>query len=267
MSTDAARMAFERTYQLACPACGYDESHPSVKISRQVTDRYGFEWWLSACGRCGLEWQSQPLTTEARQQFYGSGEYRRLCEQVTGKPWTDPAFLREQQELYARQWETDRGMRFHLPGGRWLDFGGSTGVVSRIWCEEMWPDYRRYFGGDDPKQPVITVADYGDGATVTPEQAIDLGRQHPYDAVICAQTLDHLPNPLDMLRTFRAITREGGVLFVDVVKREHTALKVDHDTFWPSAACFVGCVERAGWTVNWMDNETNPTHYTIGATR
>jgi 2-polyprenyl-3-methyl-5-hydroxy-6-metoxy-1,4-benzoquinol methylase len=233
----------------SCPAGCENELY----YTEEVTDRYGFVWTLAKCPICALEWQLQPLTTEARKQFYGSGLYRQLCEQVTGKPWTDPKYLREAQAEYAEQWFSDRGLKFHLPVGRWLDFGGSTGVVSAKWAHETIHPWR--------PQPIdVTVADYGDGATVTPEEAL---KQGPYDAVLCCQTLDHLPNPLEMLRTFREVTRDGGVLFVDVVKNARK--KVDHDWYAPNATCFLGMVERAGWVVDWLDATTNPTHWTIGA--
>jgi hypothetical protein len=224
-----------------CPSC---ESYEGHLYHRLITDRYGFEWWLNSCPHCGIEWQSEPLTTEARKHFYGSGEYRRLCEQVTGKPWTDREYLRAEQVRYGERWHPR--LFWVLPEVRWLDYGGSTGTVSSVWAQ--------------PSGAQIVVADYGDGATTTPEEALTQG---PYDAVLCCQTLDHLPNPLEMLRTFRDITVDGGKLFVDVVKQSQTAYKVDHDTYWPTASCFVGCVERAGWTIDWLDGETDPVHWAI----
>jgi hypothetical protein len=233
-------------WQLNCPACG--DNDPRYRES--VRDRYGLEWLLRTCARCGVEWQMEPITTEARKQFYGSGEYRRLCEQVTGKPWTDEMFLCREQDRYAERWMSKLS---NLPEGHWLDYGGSTGVVSHALASG--------YGEPGARSPiVIAVADYGDGAWVTPEEALTQG---PYDAVLCCQTLDHLPNPLEILRTFRDITRDGGKLFVDVVKKDKTAYKVDHDTYWPSASCFAACVERAGWVIDWLDGETDPVHWAI----
>ena len=220
-----------------CPAC--DELARQVDVL--IVDRYGFEWDLATCHRCGLQWQIDPLTDDARKHFYGSGLYRQLCEQVTGKPWTDRQYLEDAQMAYASKWVN----WIDLQCKRVLDFGGSTGLVSSILT----------CGSDD-----VIVADYGDGATTTPEEALTQG---PYDAVLCCQTLDHLPNPLEMLRTFRDITTDGGTLFVDVVK--NAPKKIDHDLYFTSATCFIGLVERAGWIVDWLDAETNPTHWTIGA--
>lgn len=211
-----------------------------------IRDRYGFDWVLTSCERCGLEWQTEPLVPEARAAFYGTGEYRRLCEQVTGKPWTQAWYLREQQREYSLKW-LDRFAE--LPGGRWLDYGGSTGIVSAHASSVA----------QGPAE--IIVADYGDGAPVTPERGMKMG---PYDVIICAQTLDHLHNPLQTLRMFHKIAQRFGWLFVDVVKKEHTQYKIDHDTYWQERT-ISACVERAGWTIQWFDGTTNPTHWTVGA--
>lgn len=186
------------------------------------------------------------MSDAERKEFYGSGEYRRLCAQVTGKPWTDERYLIEQQEAYAYRWLSEP--RLHLGGERWLDFGGSTGAVSA-----------KLSAGEKGYEEII-VADYGDGAPYTPEQAWDLG---PYDAILCCQTLDHLREPLQTLKKFREVSHDHARLFVDVVKQAHAAYKIDHDTYYPTAASFVGLVERAGWQIIWLDCETNPTHYSV----
>jgi hypothetical protein len=241
-----------------CPACD-----SASDLADRITDRYGFDWVLATCTSCGLKWQRDPLTDAARQWFYRSGEYRRLASIATGKPWDDPDYLRHEQRAYAARWstrwETHEYIDVPFPTGRWLDYGGSTGEVSGNWRQAC-PPYEQ-------SQIQIIVADYGDGATVTPEQALEMGTAQPYDAVLCCQTLDHLPNPLETLKTFLSVTREGGSLFVDCVKKAHTAYKVDHEWYVPTAACFVGMVERAGWSIQWLDAETNSTHYTIGAVK
>ncbi len=233
-----------------CPAC--DEYWDDADDHDVVTDRYGFKWTLATCASCDVQWQKDPLTDDARQWFYRSGEYRRLCEQVTGKPWTDGQYLQAEQRKYANRW-IERAWT-NLPDGRWLDYGGSTGIVSMTAANHS-------IGTCTER----IVADYGDGATVTPEQALEMGKVQPYDAVICAQTLDHLDCPLETLRTFRDISRDGATLFVDVVKKSQTQYKVDHSNYWPSAGCFISCVERAGWTVEWLDGTTDPAHWAIGA--
>jgi hypothetical protein len=240
-----------------CPCCQRDDEvavygyHPPV-----ITDRYGKSWRLASCDHCGVEYQPDPMSDAERKEFYGSGEYRRLCEQVTGKPWTDRAYLEEQQRIYGYKWLLKLGA--YLPRGnghKWLDYGGSTGVASGALNQGVpnIADMRIDFSE-------IIVADYGDGAPYTPEQAWKLG---PYDAILCCQTLDHLREPLVTLRKFREVACQNARLFVDVVKKSHTEYKIDHDTYFPSAQSFVALVERAGWEIVWLDCETNPTHYSV----
>lgn len=241
----------EVSWQSACPAC----SAPDESTSAWVTDRYGWLWKCCTCLACDVQYQRAPMTDAARREFYGSGRYRRLCAAVTGKPWDDPAYLRKEQEAYAEQWaDVDRLNLPRVANAMWLDYGGSTGVVSQTLSQ--------YF---DPTT-TITVADYGDGATTTPEQALAVP-EGTYDAILCCQTLDHLREPLQTLRDFRRVAKPGARLFVDVVKLECTKYKLSHDTYYPTAASFLGLVERSGWEVLWLDAETHPSHYSVLAVR
>jgi hypothetical protein len=233
-----------------CPSCG---SFPGK--AQPITDRYGWTWSLHTCYRCGVEYQARPMTELSRREFYASGRYRELCAAVTGKPWTDAAYLREAQREYARHWCRGDYMRWlpnQIQHGHWLDYGGSTGEVAIEWGKERIRD------GDLD----VTIADYGDGATVMPDEAFGVPPD-TYDAVLCCQTLDHVPDPFDTLRGFLSVAKTGARLFVDVVKKAHTQYKIDHETYYPTAASFLGLVERSGWTVLWLDAETNPTHYSI----
>jgi 2-polyprenyl-3-methyl-5-hydroxy-6-metoxy-1,4-benzoquinol methylase len=230
---------------LLCPACG---SFPGN--AKPITDRYGWTWSLHTCYRCGVEYQARPMTDEARIDFYASGRYRTLCAQVTGKPWDDPEYLRKAQHEYGLTWEGADGMS--LSGLHWLDYGGSTGVVSAIIARAHARN----------KERTIVVADYGDGATTTPEQALSVP-EGTYDAILCCQTLDHLAEPRATLCAFRHVAKPNARLFVDVVKLEHTQYKIDHDTYYPTASAFLSLVERSGWRVLWLDGGTNPTHWSI----
>ena len=240
-----------------CPCCG---GWP--RRAQPVTDRYGWTWGLHTCHACDVQYQARPMTDQARAQFYGSGRYRRLCAAVTGKPWDDQKYLRKQQQVYAETW-TRHWYEFDscggsemtpFPCGTWLDYGGSTGVVSRRWKQAT-------------GHPVtVTVADYGDGATTTPEQALAVP-DATYDAILCCQTLDHLREPLQTLRQFLRVATPGARLFVDVVKLAHTQYKLSHDVYFPTAASFLSLVERSGWDVLWLDAETNHSHYTILAVK
>jgi hypothetical protein len=231
-----------------CPSCG---SFPGK--AQPITDRYGWTWSLHTCYRCGVEYQARPMTELSRREFYASGRYRELCAAVTGKPWNDVEYLRKAQRDYAWTWLYHWETHPPLSDGAWLDYGGSTGVVSHEWDECACNGFN---GG------TITVADYGDGATVTPDDALRVAPD-TYDAIICAQTLDHLEKPLATLQEFRDVAKPSARLFVDVVKKAHTQYKIDHETYYPTAASFLGLVERSGWRVLWLDAETNSTHYSV----
>lgn len=220
--------------------------HARPSQARPITDRYGWAWALHTCGVCGIQYQARPMTDAARQDFYASGQYRRLCAAVTGKPWDDPVYLRAEQISYAAKWDD----RVPYLTGRVLDYGGSTGVVSQRWAR------------GPLSMPAVTVADYGDGATTTPEQALAVP-DATYDAILCCQTLDHVDTPLETLEAFLRVAKPGARLFCDIVKLSHTAYKIDHSWYSPSAAPFLALIERSGWVPLWLDGETNPSHWSV----
>jgi len=228
-----------------CPCCiGGFASH-----ARPIIDRYGWSWSLHTCHKCGVEYQARPMTPEARKDFYTSGRYRKLCADVLQKPWDSPEYLRMKQMEYAHRWSENINLALNDLGapGRWLDFGGSTGVVSDEWAFD---------------DAAVVVADWGDGAPVTPDGALDEPNAS-YNTILCCQTLDHLAEPLATLQQFRRLAKLNARLFVDVVKAAHTDYKLDHDTYYQSASIFLALVERAGWKTIWLDAETNPTHYSV----
>lgn len=239
-----------------CPCCG---GRPAM--AHLVTDRYGWKWSLHTCSECKVEYQARPMTPEAAKDFYASGRYRQLCAQVTGKPWDDPKYLKKAQEDYADNWLSQRfgyagsdGWEREGPFcGRVLDYGGSTGVVSQAWVQHW------CVAGGEGVHSQVTVADYGDGATTTPEQALAVP-DGTYDAIICAQTLDHVRDPLVTLQAFLRVAKPGARLFVDVVKQQHTDWKIDHVTYFSQPSIFLALLERSGWSLVWLDGETNPTH-------
>ena len=222
-----------------CPACQAPHAgHPTTT----VTDRYAWTWDLARCRRCGVLYQVTPMTQEARVQFYGQGHYRALC----GGRHSNPLQLQQDQGRYGQLWAR------YLPRleGPVLDYGGSTGAVARALCGRRRLD--------------LTVADYGDGATVTPEAALAVP-DGTYRTVLVCQTLDHLPEPLETLRTLRAKARHVGHLFVDAVKAPHTPAKLDHDTYYPTLESLTSLVTRAGWHVLWARSDVDPRHYAVWA--
>lgn len=225
---------FDTTVAERCPCCHDIRSH-----GRPITDRYGFTWPLMTCGHCGIEYQGRPMTDRARVAFYANGTYRKLVAGLGPQP---P--LLQAQAYYATRWR-DRLPRVP-PDRPILDFGGSTGQVSR----SLFPNHD------------VIVADYGDGATITPDQALAVAPGH-YHGILCCQTIDHLPDPLTILQSFAHVSSANAWLFVDVVKGPVTPYKLDHEWYAPTAAPFLALIERAGWRPLWLDAQTDRRHWAV----
>jgi SAM-dependent methyltransferase len=118
-------------------------------------------------------------------------------------------------------------LSFHLPAppadpavraGRVLDAGCGTGVHTRLLAER----YGDVLAVDLSAPMVVHARRHRPRGNVRYEvrdlHEVDFRGDGPFDVVLCAYTLHHLPDLLAGLRHLRSLTRPGGtVLLVDVV--------------------------------------------------
>ena len=92
-----------------------------------------------------------------------------------------------------------------------LDFGCGDGVFLSV---------ARALGADATGIDVSasrTQAARSDGLTILPDlAALDVEGRGPLDAVVLSQVLEHVADPLALLRAFHGRLRKGGILFVAV---------------------------------------------------
>lgn len=220
------------TEHVRCALCGADADR--VVCDR---DRYGLPIRVVQC-ECGLQYQNPRLSADQYARFYRD-TYRALIAR-----WDDTyslASMEADQWMYAANlsnvvapWMTD-GMRI-------LDVGGSTGIVGRL--------FRARWGGSvtviDPSPDELARAI--DCTTIC--AAAEEATFPPADVALACRTLDHLLDPVGVLRRIRA-----RVLVVDAadVMRwpAHGRYKIDHPYAF-TAATLTRVVEAAGWHVERM---------------
>jgi SAM-dependent methyltransferase len=99
-----------------------------------------------------------------------------------------------------------------LPTGlRLLDLGAAGGHLGRAVRDRC-----AFLAGvePDPATPASARAGYDDWRAT---DALTAGTWNaPFDAVVCADVLEHLPRPEELLGLIRGWLREGGTLFVSV---------------------------------------------------
>lgn len=223
-----------------CPLCG------TANAADSRIDRYGFRVGVSLCA-CGLGYLNPQMTREAYAGFY-QAHYRPLIATYENRPH-DFDRMQEKQIGYGRH--LARSCPQVPSGGQLLDAGGSTGAVAEGWNECMHP----------PSQ--VTVLDPSAAelahaskrgyqvAHGTLEDMVWEG-EPLYDVVLCAQTIDHVQDPLLALTHLRSATKAGGWLIMDYVSVDppipHLALKMDHPCYWTERGLRTA-VERTGWAV------------------
>jgi len=173
-----------------CPVCSTGLEPTFVKK--------GKHFWR--CPECRLEMQSPLPTTEELAAYYdasyGSGLYRTFVEANAMKVKTAD----ERFGIVSR----------HLPSGRWLDVGCSTGffVASArkrgIDCE-----------GIDVSTVAVTEG-LNQGLPLSVSTLEAWYPPKPYDALTCFDVLEHVLDPVGFLGRARELLRPGGSIAITV---------------------------------------------------
>ena len=231
MPTTLSAFVYEAQQQVAVPRCPLcrrtNESVPA-------RDRYGFSIGTSVCA-CGFAYLNPQLVPSSYQDFYATA-YRRLVTEASGKNGHAPI-------AGGQEWPRGR-LIAHQAARLWpvrpvslLDIGGSTGALTAVMAE-VWPLVS------------VTVLDPNPGEVVQAAQRgyhtiCDLAESCPavprHDVIVCAETLDHLQDPLSVLTWMRDVLAPGGWAFMDVVDAPSFARlqslapyawKLDHPCYW-----------------------------------
>lgn len=229
----------------ACNLCGSDNWTPYAS-----KDRYGLGVLSMKC-ECGLVFLNPRMTPKAYRLFYGKGTYRAMLSKFYGRR-IDETTIQKEQKVYAQ-----RVLEFLVPSkitgpGRLLDVGGSTGVVGQT-CGEalrLWPTIVEPARAEASQALKAGLQVIEETAENIPESEHGQG----YRLVLICQTIDHLLDPMAVLKKMTKLVEPNGLLFVDIVdyrmiaaeKGRQAAMKVDHPfNFEPRTMALM--LRDAGW--------------------
>jgi SAM-dependent methyltransferase len=232
--------AYPQVPILQCPVCA--QPNPSIP----ARDRYGYQVGTSVC-RCGFAYLNPQLSADGYTAFYNHA-YRPLVQAV-GNGRCSMGGQKRGQWIGHNVAITQRTVPYPLKAA--CDVGGSHGAVTEGICA-VWPVTTMTV--IDPHAAELALAAARGFATIcAPIEAYPAVPTQ--DLIVCTQTMDHLRDPLGVLRWLRSITVPGGWAYLDVVDARlwaigrHTASydwKLDHPGYW-SAPSFDQAVKLAGW--------------------
>lgn len=185
-----------------CSVCG---SHESQTLSRY--DRRLKHLHTLVCGHCGLI-RTDPMPTDAEISRYYAHEYR-FDYQLAGSAPSRAHVTRRTQEAEERMVLLAPVLQ---PGAELLDVGCGSGeflaCLARTGCRGIgidpgaaYAEYARDSLGLD-----ITVTDL-ENAGFSPER---------FDVLTAHHVVEHLPDPVGILRRMRDLIRPDGVVYISV---------------------------------------------------
>ncbi len=174
-----------------CGLCGVDDT-------RLVTVEDSFK--IVRCKKCGLIYLNPRPKTKDLLDFY------------------DDFFLTDEKSIF--QWsrlmgkvyrETKRNIEKEYPSGKLLDMGCGLGLFLKLWDPQKW----ELSGIDISKKAVEYAQD--EGLNVREGSLEKAGFSNDYfDVITMFYVLEHLLNPLKVLKEVRRILKKDGLLVVRI---------------------------------------------------
>ena len=219
-----------------CPACG-SSADKFTDLSK--VDRYRMPARFVVCPTCAGVWITPRMGSTQYENFYTDGTYRKMVQAATG---TKPDRVSIDSKQHAINILTVFNNAIG-PEQRALDVGGGDGELAKILADN---------------RVKTTIVDPFIDASVNGETRIiqkpaeQWIHDEQYDIAFCLATLDHLLDPLAVLREIRKAT---ATLIVDVIDfparwqiGQHEACKIDHPSNFNDVAITM-LLGRVGWSV------------------
>jgi len=208
------------THPLACPICSH---HATRKIAPW---RLGYS--IHECDGCGVLFSDPLPTAEQLHDFYQGFLHKKPSpEALESEIRKDVRALRELLGL-----EQGAGLRF-------LDHGGGTGVT---FAAAKRLGFESYFNDVDQQSIDFVRAQHG----LDEQHCIaDLTKtQESFDVIVSDNVIEHVPDPIAVLRELVAVLRPGGFL---VIKTPWA--KASEQLFYPKTVAEYAMLtaEHGGW--------------------
>lgn len=166
-------------------------------------------WKVVECRKCGL------ITTKRNQGEISYDFYHRDDDYKN--------FEKHFRNIFKKR----IGMihRFTKKHGKVLEIGCSNGTMLDIFKEFGWETW-----GVEPSENIEYALDKGHKVFQTTFEKLNL--QEKFDLIVLNHTLEHLKNPVEVLKKAYVLLEKGGIIYVDVPNFE-SLLSSLLDANWP----------------------------------
>jgi 2-polyprenyl-3-methyl-5-hydroxy-6-metoxy-1,4-benzoquinol methylase len=108
-----------------------------------------------------------------------------------------------------------------------LDFGCYTGQLLALL-----PASFRKFGIEPNRQAAAAAASKGIQIITDADGCGAAGRPQRYDIILCCDVIEHVPNPLELMTSFRSQLKSGGSLIVSTGNSDALLWRLTGSRFW-----------------------------------
>lgn len=171
-------------------------------------DRYGFLYPTALCGECGNVQQSRYYGDNILQDFY-ENFYRKIY----GKP-EPKKFFERQRRTGSKVWDFVTQLRTPKTV---LEVGCGAGGILSVFqdrgSEVLGLDYDEIYLAEARRHEIPVVK----GPIET------FASENKFDLIILCHVLEHLVNPVQLLKELRGLLTPGGILYIEVPSLEYVS--------------------------------------------
>ena len=267
MNPTARGVELELTH-VACAMCGSAKTEP-----RPVFEGYDYEYRTCenrfrfvACSECGHVYQSPRVRLEDIDRIYPSNYTLRITE--TAYPAFAP-FRWLKLNVLDRGW--NRIVISNLrAGSRVLDIGAGFGG-NLTFLAKLAPFPLKLFANDLKFEPEARSYLLDRGVTLIEGPVEDAACVERFDAIICQQVIEHVPDPGRLVRWISDHLAPGGVVYLETpdlnglsryfFKNHWLALSIPRHFHMFSRKAFVACVGEVDLEIEFHGAIVEASHW------
>lgn len=188
---------------MTCLLCGSDHQDVFTQV-----ESFGYPLVYYQCGQCGLVFQSQEESQAADPEFYAA-TYRKIY-QAHEEPTVKDLWVQSQRSQHLIDSLRNAGVSDIK---NMLDIGASAGVLLQAFQQT----FNCRVTGVEPGEAYRTFAEKKGIHMFTSVDALVDSAPERFDLVSMSHVLEHLADPVGMLRLIRkALLSEDGLLLLEV---------------------------------------------------